>query len=103
MEMAPDALESLAPEERHQFYRMIRLKVVSHLDGPLEVSWAFDESFVIRNQDQGALVAHHEVELAVVRPVVALYRSVTFLCEVPRRQVLALLADPTPVQPATPA
>jgi len=39
--VAPDALDSLMAEERHQFYKMIRLKVVSHSDGPLEVSGAF--------------------------------------------------------------
>jgi hypothetical protein len=26
--MAPEALDALAPEERHQFYRMLRLRVV---------------------------------------------------------------------------
>jgi hypothetical protein len=41
MAVAPDALDSLTPEERHQFYKMIRLKVVSPPDGPLEVSGTF--------------------------------------------------------------
>jgi hypothetical protein len=35
---APEALDSLAPEERNQVYRMLRIKVVVHVDGTLEVS-----------------------------------------------------------------
>jgi site-specific DNA recombinase len=30
--LAPDALDSLAPEERHRLYKMLKLKVVAHLD-----------------------------------------------------------------------
>ncbi len=41
MAVAPDALDALTSEERHQFYKMITLKVVSPPDGPLEVSGAF--------------------------------------------------------------
>jgi len=41
MDMAPGALDSLTSEERHQFYKMIRLKVVAIPGGPLEVSGAF--------------------------------------------------------------
>jgi len=33
----PEALESLEPEERHRVYEMLRLKVVAHPDGTLEV------------------------------------------------------------------
>ncbi len=36
--LAPEALDSLAPEERHQLYRMLRLKVVAHLDETIEVT-----------------------------------------------------------------
>jgi hypothetical protein len=36
--LAPEALDSLAPEERHQLYRMLRLKVVAHLDEIIEVT-----------------------------------------------------------------
>jgi hypothetical protein len=39
--MAPEALDSLLPEERHQVYQMLRLKVVAHVDSTLEVSGAF--------------------------------------------------------------
>ncbi len=38
---APDALNSLSPEERHQVYQMLRLNVVAHTDSTLEVSGAF--------------------------------------------------------------
>jgi hypothetical protein len=36
--LAPEALDSLAPEERHQLYRMLRLKVVAHLDESIELT-----------------------------------------------------------------
>jgi hypothetical protein len=39
--MAPEALSSLSPEERHQVYQMLRLKVVAQVDSTLEVSGAF--------------------------------------------------------------
>jgi site-specific DNA recombinase len=39
--LVPGALESLSPRERHQVYRMLRLKVVAHPDDKLEVSGAF--------------------------------------------------------------
>lgn len=38
--MTPDALDTLTPEERHHVYKMLRLRVVVHLDGALEVSGA---------------------------------------------------------------
>jgi hypothetical protein len=43
--IAPEALEVLAPEERHQFYKMLRLKVITNLDGSLEVNGAFSDGF----------------------------------------------------------
>jgi site-specific DNA recombinase len=43
--IAPEALEALAPEERHQFYKMLRLKVITNLDGSLEVNGAFSDGF----------------------------------------------------------
>jgi translation initiation factor 2 beta subunit (eIF-2beta)/eIF-5 len=36
--MAPEALSSLTPEERHRVYKMLRLKVVAHLDGDVELT-----------------------------------------------------------------
>jgi hypothetical protein len=48
--IAPEALEALAPEERHQFYTMLRLKVITNLDGSLEVNRAFSDGFSIRKK-----------------------------------------------------
>jgi hypothetical protein len=45
-QMAPEALDSLTPAERHQCYRMLRLRVVMQPDGRTHVSSAF-------NGDQG--------------------------------------------------
>jgi hypothetical protein len=36
--MAPEALNSLTPEERHQVYKMLRLKVIAHLSGDVELA-----------------------------------------------------------------
>jgi hypothetical protein len=36
--MAPEALHSLTPEERHQVYKMLRLKVIAHLSGNAELA-----------------------------------------------------------------
>jgi hypothetical protein len=36
--LAPDALDSLAPEERHRLYRMLRLKVVARPDETIELT-----------------------------------------------------------------
>ena len=41
--MAPDALYTRTPEERHQVYRMLRLGVVVRMDGSLELSGTFGE------------------------------------------------------------
>ena len=38
--LAPDALDSLAPEERHQLYKMLRLKVFLARSGDLQVEFA---------------------------------------------------------------
>jgi DNA repair exonuclease SbcCD ATPase subunit len=43
--IAPEALEALVPEERHQFYTMLRLKVSTNLDGSLEVNGTFSDGF----------------------------------------------------------
>ena len=39
--MTPEALDNLTPEERHQFYKMLRLKVVAEPNGDIELSGAF--------------------------------------------------------------
>jgi site-specific DNA recombinase len=36
--MAPEALKSLTPEERHQVYKILRLKVIARLDGDVELT-----------------------------------------------------------------
>jgi chromosome segregation ATPase len=41
VDLAPQALDSLTPEERNRFYRMLRLEVIVSPDGSLEVSGAF--------------------------------------------------------------
>jgi hypothetical protein len=38
--MAPEALNSLTPEERHRVYKLLRLKVMAHVDGTVELSGA---------------------------------------------------------------
>jgi Recombinase zinc beta ribbon domain len=38
--VVPESLDALAPEERHQLYKMLRLEVVAHPDKSLEVSGA---------------------------------------------------------------
>jgi hypothetical protein len=38
MKVAPDEFDSLTPEERHGFYKMLRLKVVTNLQGSFEYS-----------------------------------------------------------------
>ena len=44
-EVAPEALGTLAPEERHHVYKMLRLKAVANPDGSFEVSGAFEDGF----------------------------------------------------------
>ncbi len=39
--MAPEALDSLAPQERHQIYKMLRLQVFAGADGRMELTGAF--------------------------------------------------------------
>ncbi len=47
--IAPEALDSLAPEERHQLYKMLRLEVVVRLDANLEVKGVFGEGLLVSN------------------------------------------------------
>ncbi len=51
--MAPEALDHLRPEERHQVYRMLRLRVRVYIDGILEVSGAFTDSLSVSNLETG--------------------------------------------------
>ena len=45
--LAPDALDSLTPEERHHVYKMLKLRVIVGSDGALEVSGAFGDDFAM--------------------------------------------------------
>lgn len=38
--MAPEVLDSLTPEERHQWYKLLHLQASIRADGSVEVSWA---------------------------------------------------------------
>jgi hypothetical protein len=49
--IAPEALDSLALEERHQLYKMFRLNVVVRLDANLEVSGVFGDGLLVSNLD----------------------------------------------------
>jgi hypothetical protein len=40
---APEALDGLTPEERHQVYRMLRLRAAVRIGGTLEVGGMFGE------------------------------------------------------------
>ena len=37
---APEALDSLTPEQRHQWYKLLKLKAEVFADGRVEISWA---------------------------------------------------------------
>jgi len=49
--IAPEALDSLTPEEHHHLYRMLRLEVVVRLDANLEVSRVFGEGVALSNEE----------------------------------------------------
>jgi hypothetical protein len=42
-QMAPEALDSLMPEERHHVYGMLGVQALIKMDGTLEVSGTFGE------------------------------------------------------------
>jgi site-specific DNA recombinase len=52
--MAPEALGSLLPEERHQVYKMLRLKVIALVDYTLEVNGAFVGELSVSNTETGS-------------------------------------------------
>jgi small-conductance mechanosensitive channel len=49
MEVAPIALESLTPEERRRFYKLLGLRVIAHPDSSLEVE--FGDGLNIRERE----------------------------------------------------
>src|SRR3712207_4929249 len=49
--IAPDALDSLTPEERHEFYKLVRLRVVIYPNCDLEISWAGGEGLLFSTSE----------------------------------------------------
>jgi hypothetical protein len=45
--VAPGALDSLTPEERYRFYKLVRLQVRIYPDHVVEISWADGEGFSV--------------------------------------------------------
>jgi hypothetical protein len=48
--IAPEALNSLIPEERHRLYKLLRITVIVQPDTTLEVSGVFGEGLSVSNQ-----------------------------------------------------
>ena len=53
-EIAPTALASLASEERHHVYKMLKLRVIAHLNEALEVSGAFGNGLAMCALERGS-------------------------------------------------
>ena len=49
--IAPDALDSLTPEERYDFYKLVRLRVVIYPNCDLEISWAGGEGILFSTSE----------------------------------------------------
>jgi len=49
--IAPEALGSLMPEERHDFYKLVRLRVVIYPNCDLEFSWAGGEGLLFSTSE----------------------------------------------------
>ena len=48
--IAPEALDSLIPEERHRLYKLLRITVIVQPDTTLEISGVFGEKLSVSNQ-----------------------------------------------------
>jgi hypothetical protein len=48
--MVPEAMDSLTPQERHQIYKVLRLRVVAGTDGRVEASGAFGDLAVCTSE-----------------------------------------------------
>jgi hypothetical protein len=48
--IAPEALDSLIPEERHRLYKLLRITVIVQPDTTIEVSGVFGEGLSVSNQ-----------------------------------------------------
>src|SRR5215211_5224634 len=49
--IATDALDSLTPEERHHFYKLVRLRVIIYPNCDLEISWAGGEGLLFSTSE----------------------------------------------------
>lgn len=49
--MTPEALQTLSPEERRSFYKILRLEVLAQADGSLEIRGPFPERLVVRTTE----------------------------------------------------
>jgi len=47
--MVPEALDSLAPEERHHLYKPLRLRLIAGPDGSVEVNGALGDGLRYQN------------------------------------------------------
>jgi site-specific DNA recombinase len=101
--MVPEELDRLTAEERHQVYKMLRLRVVAHEKHTLEVSGVFGDSFALENQDEGVFAAQDQVQLPVTGPVVAFDEFVSLPHQVAQRELFAPRAGETLAQGPTPA
>jgi hypothetical protein len=101
--MVPEELHRLDPAERHQVYKMLRLKVVIHPNASLEVTGVLRDCFAQENQDEDVVFAQDQVEFTVARAVVALHELVAALQEILKRPFLAPRPRGTPAQAPTPA
>jgi site-specific DNA recombinase len=101
--MVPEELDRLTADERHQVYKMLRLRVLAHRDGTLEVSGVFGDGFVSENQHQGVVAAQDQVQLPVTGPVVAFDELVSLPHQVAQRELFAPRAGETLAQGPTPA
>jgi site-specific DNA recombinase len=52
--LAPEALDSLTPEERHRLYKMLRLRVGISLDGLLEISGTLADDLAVCKEEESS-------------------------------------------------
>jgi hypothetical protein len=50
-QMAPQALDGLTAEERHQLYKMLRVRVIACADGPLEITGMLGKDAGVRKTE----------------------------------------------------
>jgi hypothetical protein len=57
-QMAPQALDALTAEERHQLYKMLRVRVTACADGPLEITGMLGKDAGVRKTEPTPGVVH---------------------------------------------